>query len=109
MIYPGACPVNILTNKERVSSTRLSTGIYWGTAGRHQPAEKRRLPLLALEREEPVYRCRRRCAEVGQRHQILQVESEAVQRVLIVSFSDLGRWMSEWSYLGGRAIFSVLR
>jgi len=29
--------------------------------------------------------------------------------VLAVSVSDFGRWMSEWSYLGARAIFAVLR
>jgi Zn-dependent protease len=29
--------------------------------------------------------------------------------IVAVSVSDLGRWMSEWSYLGGRAIFAALR
>ena len=29
--------------------------------------------------------------------------------IVAVSVSDFGRWMSEWSYLGARAIFSVLR
>ena len=29
--------------------------------------------------------------------------------IVAVSISDLGRWMSEWSYLGTRAIFSVLQ
>lgn len=29
--------------------------------------------------------------------------------IVAVSFSDLGRWLSEWSYLGTRAIFSVLQ
>jgi Zn-dependent protease len=29
--------------------------------------------------------------------------------ILAVSFSNLGRWMSEWSYLGARAIFNVFR
>jgi len=29
--------------------------------------------------------------------------------IVAVSFSDLGRWLSEWSYMGTRAIFSVLR
>jgi Zn-dependent protease len=28
--------------------------------------------------------------------------------IVAVSVSDLGRWMSEWSYLGARAIFSVV-
>jgi Zn-dependent protease len=29
--------------------------------------------------------------------------------IVAVSFSDLGRWLSEWSYQGTRAIFSVLQ
>jgi Zn-dependent protease len=29
--------------------------------------------------------------------------------VIAISASDLGRWMSEWSYLGSQAIFSALR
>lgn len=29
--------------------------------------------------------------------------------IVAISFSDLGRWLSEWSYMGTRAIFSVLR
>jgi Zn-dependent protease len=29
--------------------------------------------------------------------------------IVAVSFSNLGRWMSEWSYLGARAIFDVFR
>jgi Zn-dependent protease len=29
--------------------------------------------------------------------------------VVAVSFSNLGRWMSEWSYLGARAILSLFR
>ena len=29
--------------------------------------------------------------------------------IVAVSFSNLGRWMSEWSYLGARAILSVFR
>jgi Zn-dependent protease len=29
--------------------------------------------------------------------------------IVAVSVSDLGRWMSEWSYLGERAIFAALR
>jgi Zn-dependent protease len=29
--------------------------------------------------------------------------------IVAVSFSNLGRWMSEWSYLGARAIFNVFR
>jgi len=29
--------------------------------------------------------------------------------IVAVSISDLGRWMSEWSYLGTRAIFAVLQ
>jgi Zn-dependent protease len=29
--------------------------------------------------------------------------------IVAVSFSDLGRWLSDWSYLGAQAIFSVLR
>src|SRR5215471_3391647 len=29
--------------------------------------------------------------------------------IVAVSISDLGRWMSEWSYLGARAIFAVLQ
>jgi Zn-dependent protease len=29
--------------------------------------------------------------------------------ILAVSFSNLGRWMSEWSYLGARAILGVFR
>jgi len=29
--------------------------------------------------------------------------------IVAVSFSNLGRWMSEWSYLGARAIFLVVR
>lgn len=29
--------------------------------------------------------------------------------IVAVSFSDLGRWLSEWSYLGTRAIFSVFQ
>jgi Zn-dependent protease len=29
--------------------------------------------------------------------------------VMAVSVSDIGRWMSEWSYLGARAIFMALR
>lgn len=29
--------------------------------------------------------------------------------ILAVSVSDLGRWMSEWSYLGARAIMGVFR
>lgn len=29
--------------------------------------------------------------------------------VLAIGVSDIGRWMSEWSYLGARAIFGVLR
>jgi Zn-dependent protease len=29
--------------------------------------------------------------------------------ILAVSVSDFGRWMSEWSYLGTRAIFAALR
>jgi Zn-dependent protease len=29
--------------------------------------------------------------------------------ILAVSFSNLGRWMSEWSYLGARAILSAFR
>ena len=29
--------------------------------------------------------------------------------IVAVSFSNLGRWMSEWSYLGARAIFDMFR
>ena len=29
--------------------------------------------------------------------------------IVAVSVSDLGRWMSNWSYLGARAIFSVIQ
>jgi Zn-dependent protease len=29
--------------------------------------------------------------------------------ILAISFSNLGRWMSEWSYLGARAILGVFR
>ncbi|PWT98804.1 MAG: site-2 protease family protein [Terriglobia bacterium] len=29
--------------------------------------------------------------------------------IVAVSVSDFGRWMSEWSYLGARAIFAMLR
>lgn len=29
--------------------------------------------------------------------------------IVAVSFSDLGRWLNEWSYLGAQAIFSVFR
>jgi Zn-dependent protease len=29
--------------------------------------------------------------------------------IVAVSVSDLGRWMSDWSYLGARAIFSVIQ
>ena len=29
--------------------------------------------------------------------------------IVAMSVSDLGRWMSEWSYLGTKAIFSVMR
>jgi Zn-dependent protease len=29
--------------------------------------------------------------------------------IVAVSISDLGRWMSDWSYLGARAIFSVIQ
>jgi Zn-dependent protease len=29
--------------------------------------------------------------------------------IVAVSFSNLGRWMSEWSYLGARAILSLFR
>jgi Zn-dependent protease len=29
--------------------------------------------------------------------------------VIAISASDLGRWMSEWSYLGSQAIFAALR
>ena len=29
--------------------------------------------------------------------------------IVAISFSDLGRWLSEWSYSGARAIFSVLQ
>ena len=29
--------------------------------------------------------------------------------VLAIGVSDIGRWMAEWSYLGARAIFGVLR
>jgi Zn-dependent protease len=29
--------------------------------------------------------------------------------IVVVSVSDFGRWMSEWSYLGARAIFLALR
>jgi len=28
--------------------------------------------------------------------------------ILAVSVSDFGRWMSEWSYLGARAIITAL-
>ena len=29
--------------------------------------------------------------------------------IVVVSYSDVGRWLAEWSYLGARAIFLVLR
>lgn len=29
--------------------------------------------------------------------------------IVAVSVSDLGRWMSEWSYVGGRAIFAMMQ
>jgi len=29
--------------------------------------------------------------------------------IVAISVSDLGRWMSEWSYLGTKAIFAVMR
>lgn len=29
--------------------------------------------------------------------------------VLAIGFSDIGRWMAEWAYLGARTIFGVLR
>lgn len=29
--------------------------------------------------------------------------------IVAVSFTDIGRWMSEWSWLGAKAIFAVLR
>ena len=29
--------------------------------------------------------------------------------IVAISFSDLGRWLSDWSYLGAQAIFSILR
>lgn len=29
--------------------------------------------------------------------------------IVAVSATDIGRWMSEWSYLGARAIFGILR
>ena len=29
--------------------------------------------------------------------------------IVLVSATNLGRWMNEWSYLGARAIFSVIR
>lgn len=29
--------------------------------------------------------------------------------IVAVSFSDFGRWLGEWSYLGTQAIFSILR
>lgn len=29
--------------------------------------------------------------------------------IVVVSFTDIGRWMSEWSYQGARAIFGLLQ